>query len=169
VARLRGRGEGFALGFSVGWLKSLENGGFRLQRVIYDPAQQKGPILMLLALTYAKLAGAVLSEEDQSQIWQGAAQALSPLVVMFKNPVFVEEQEWRLVNVNLMQTLLYRRSGQRIVPYVRIPINDKTAITRVIRGPYFSGPQERGAYLMLVSHGFISGAIFEDSKIPLRK
>jgi len=162
-------GEGFALGFSFRWLSSLENIGFRLQKVIYDRAQQEDLILMHLTQVSSMVAVASFPQEDQSRIWQGAAMALAPWVVMFKDPTFAEEREWRLVNVNMMPTLLYRRSGHRIVPYVEIPITDATAITRVIRGPYFAGTDARGAYLMLVSHGFVSGATVLDSVIPLRR
>ena len=164
-----GGGEGFTIGFSLRWLSSLENSGFRLRRVIYDRARQEDLILMLLTQASSVFADSSFSQEEQSEIWQGAAMALAPWVVMFKDPDFAEEQEWRLVNVNLMSTLLYRRSGHRIVPYVEIPITDDTAITRVIRGPYFAGTTPRGAYVMLVSHGFVSGAKVLDSLIPIRR
>jgi len=118
-------GEGFAVGFTFRWLSSLETIGFRLQKVIYDRALQEDLILMYLMQVSSVAADASFSQEEQSQIWQGAAGVLAPWVVMFKDPTFVEEQEWRLVNVNLMPTVLYRRSGHRIVPYVDIPISDE--------------------------------------------
>jgi hypothetical protein len=162
-------GEGFSLEFKFSWLSSLESGGFRLQKVIYDRAQQEDLILMLLQQVSSLLADQAFSEEEQTQIWQGAAASLAPWVIMFKDPTFSEEREWRLVNTNLMRATHFRRSGHRIVPYLKIAINDAEAIAGVIRGPYFAGTDERGVYYMMVSNGFVLGASIRDSRIPLRK
>jgi hypothetical protein len=163
-------GEGFALGVSFSWLLSLANNGFRLQKVIYDPDQQVDLVLMLLTNVSSLLAQRSFSDQEQGEIWQDAAASLAPWVVMFKDPVFREEREWRLVNVEpIPAPYSFRRSGHRIVPYVTIPVSDCQAITQVVRGPYFSGRDPRGAYIMTVSHGFILGATFHDSKVPLRR
>lgn len=164
-------GEGFALEVSSSWLLSLDSSiGFRLQRVIYDVDQQVGLVRMLLDHVSSLLARRSFSDQEQREVWQHAAASLAPWVVMFKDPAFREELEWRLVNVKpIPPPYSFRRSGHRIVPYVKIPVSDCQAITRVVRGPYFSGTETRGAYIMTVSHGFILGATFHDSKVPLRR
>lgn len=162
-------GEGFALGVRFSWLLSLAASGFRLQKVIYDVDQQRDLVLMLLTNVSSLLAERQFSDQEQRAVWQHAAASLAPWVVMFKDPVFREEREWRLVNVApIPPPYFFRRSGHRIVPYVTIPIADTGAVTRVIRGPYFSGTETRGAYIMMVSHGFVSGVTFQDSTIPIR-
>lgn len=163
-------GEGFALGARFSWLLSLAASGFRLQKVIYDADQQTDLILMHLTKVSSLLAQRGFSDPDQRKIWQHAAASLAPWVVMFKDPVFKEEREWRLVNVApIPPPYSFRRSSHRIVPYVTIPVSDCQAFTRVIRGPYFSGTETRAAYIMMVSHGFVPGAAFHDSKLPLRR
>lgn len=163
-------GEGFAVGLSVPWLLGLEKGRFRLQRVIYDRAQQTDLVLMFLETARSLLAESRLSEEELTAFWKGAAASLAPWVVMFKDPGFREEQEWRIVNVDPPKLgMQFRRAGHRIVPYIRIPLASPSAITRVIRGPYFANTDKRGAYLMLVTSGFIAGANIDDSKMPLRR
>jgi hypothetical protein len=164
-----GAGEGFALEFRFSWLSSLESAGFRLQRVIYEPAQQEELILMFLQRVSSLLSEQHFCEEDQTKIWRGAAASLAPWIVMFKDPSFSNEQEWRIVNVSMMKATCFRRSGHRIVPFVTVPINDTEAVSGVIRGPYFAGTDERGVYYMLVSRGFVTGAKVSDSKIPLRR
>ena len=160
-------GEGFALGFSFSWLKSLEKSGWRLQKVIYDRDQQVNLILMFLRWVSSELAKCGLPEEDHRVFWRTAAAQLAPWVTMFKNPAFQEEQEWRIVNIGPVNRLSFRRSGHRIVPYVKVPLANE-AISRVIRGPFFRGSDTRGAHLMLVSHGFVAGAHVCDSQIPIR-
>lgn len=164
-------GEGFALGVSPSWLLSLDSSiGFRLQRVIYDVDQQVGLVRMLLDHVSSLLARRSFSDQEQREVWQQAAASLGPWVVMFKDPVFREEREWRLVKVMpIPRPCSFRRSGRRIVPYVEIPVRDCKAITRVVRGPYFSDTETRGAYIMMVTHEFIQGATFEDSRVPLRR
>lgn len=162
-------GEGFSIEFDFTWLTSLEPIGFRLQRVIYDRAQQEDLILMLLSKVSALIDRHSLSSEEEAEVWQGAAMSLAPWVVMFKDPSFQEECEWRLVNVPLMRASDYRRSGHRIVPYLKLKIADTSAITKVIQGPYFSGTEPRGIRYMMVSNGFVLGASICDSEIPLRK
>jgi hypothetical protein len=161
-------GDGFAVAFGVPWLLSLESEGWRLQKVIYDRRQQIDLILMLLDLASSELSKLSLSDEQQPQFWREVAAQLAPWVVMFKDPAFEREQEWRLVNVNIVSGLSFRRSGHRIVPYVKIQLTPG-AIARVIRGPFFRDSDTRGAYLMLVSNNFVPGANVCDSQIPLRR
>lgn len=110
---------------------------------------------MLLQRVSSSLTEETCSEEEQTQVWQGAAMSLAPWIIMFKDPSFKEEREWRLVNVNVVKPTNFRRSGHRIVPYISVPIDDHESITRVIRGPYFAGTEIRGVHYLMVSHGFI--------------
>lgn len=162
-----GGGEGFSLGFRFSWLHALEQKFLRLQKVIYNRDQQIDLVLMFLVTASGAIAGEGWSEEEQRLFWQDAAASLTPWVIMFKNPAFEEEAEWRLVNTIPRNDLQFRRSGHRIVPYVEIPIGD-LALGRVIRGPYFRGTEQRGAGIMLRSKCFISAQL-EDSKIPLNR
>jgi hypothetical protein len=162
-------GEGFALAFNFSWFSSLERDGFRLQRVIYERARQEDLIVRLLQRVSSLLGAQAFSAEEQTRIWQGAAASLAPWIIMFKDPAFSEEREWRLVNHTLMRATRFRRSGHRIVPYLEIPIAYAEAISGVVRGPYFANTDPRGLYYMMVSKGFVLGANIRDSKIPLRK
>jgi DUF2971 family protein len=173
-------GMGFAVGFGVPWLRSLKENGFRLQRVIYDRGQQMSLVLDFLRRVEEIILEGAFSEDDEVMIWQRAAAMLSTWVVMFKHPSFQEESEWRIVSEIERRTSVltpaFRLSGQRIVPYVEIGIPSDmkmetvggTAITRVVRGPYFKGTDARGARFMLAQRGFfIAGYQFGDSRIPL--
>jgi hypothetical protein len=173
-------GEGFAVGFGVPWLLSLNKIGFRLQQVIYDPGQQRAMVTKFLDRVAVIISEAKCSDEENRNIWQMAAASLSSWAVMFKHPSFREEREWRIISEVEKRTsylkTLFRRSGRRIVPYVTICIPHDagmedvsgTAITRVVRGPYFRGIDVRGLYFMLVARGFITaGGRVEDSIIPL--
>ncbi len=164
------QGEGFSLGFSVPWLISLEKRGFRLQRVIYDRRQQEMLIHEFLTMAFSLVPKDHLSPEDEVTFWKIAAACLAPWFVMFKDAAFQEEREWRIVNANPPNTMMqFRRAGNRIVPYVNILIDRPDAVTRVIRGPYFSGTDKRGAYLMLVFHNFMVAAAVKESQVPLRR
>jgi hypothetical protein len=172
-------GEGFAIGFNTRWLRSLEDEGFRLERVIYDPDAQTDLLVQFFKYVTTIIAQDTFSEDEIVDVWQRAGASLSSLAIIFKHPAFLEEREWRMVSEIEKRTERlpesFRRSGQRIVPYVKISIPhdpDPTclaapAITRVVRGPYFRGTETRGPYLLLVSRGFIVGATIEDSNIPL--
>jgi Protein of unknown function (DUF2971) len=163
-------GEGFALGFSFSWLQFLDTSDFRLQKVIYEFARQEELILMLLDRVPWMLTQAPFTEEDEERLWSHAAASLAPWVVMFKDPSFAEEREWRLVRrTPFPPPYSFRRSGHRIVPYVKVPISDCEVITSIIRGPYFGGTEMRGAYIMTVTNGFIRAAKIRDSRIPLRQ
>jgi len=56
-------GERFSLRFNVPWLVDLEKDRFRLQRVIYERAQQIDLILMFLTMANSLLAKHNLTEE----------------------------------------------------------------------------------------------------------
>jgi len=172
-------GEGFALGFGVGWLLSLDNIGFQLQRVIYDRDQQNHLVARFLDHVAELISAETFSDDEQKHIWQTAAMSLSSWVTMFKHPGFREENEWRVVSEIERRfsrfTANFRRAGRRVVPYTTIDIPHDmgmngvrgTAITRVVRGPYFRSGDRRGSYFMLVSRGFIlAGGRIEDSCIP---
>ncbi len=165
-------GEGFAVGFSVPWLSSLGDFGFRLQRVIYDVDQQKDLVLMFLNRVENLVSEKLFTEEEEMKVWQLAAASLSTWVVMFKHPSFSEEREWRVTSEverrKKSLTTFFRRSGHRFVPYVIVDNVDDAAITRLVRGPYFRGTETRGVGFMLVARGFITAAgRICDSIIPL--
>jgi hypothetical protein len=140
-----------------------------LLKVIYPPSEQRQ-----LISTYIHNAASISAQyqfsddEDEKQFWGKAANAMAHLVVAMKDPVFKEENEWRLVNPTIIQGVhySYRVSGRRIVPYVKIQITD-TAVTSLVRGPHFAG--DRGAEDLLRYSGFSTAAAnVRDSKIPLR-
>jgi hypothetical protein len=162
-----GGGEGFSLGFRLSWLLALEQQRLRLQKVIYNHDQQIDLLLMFFNTGGRAIAGEGCSEQEQGLFWQDAAASLAPLIIMFKNPAFQEEAEWRVVNSVPRNDLHFRRSGHRIVPYIEIPIGD-AALGRVIRGPYFRGTEQRGTGIMLRSNRFMSAQV-EESKIPLNR
>jgi hypothetical protein len=140
-----------------------------LVKVIYRPAEQRRLISNFMQ-NAARLATryAFSSKEDESMFWGIAASAIAHLVVAIKDPVFKEENEWRLVNTTIIEGehFSYRVAGRRIVPYVKIPLS-RRAITGLVRGPQFGG--DRGAEDILRYSVFSDSARnVRDSKIPLR-
>jgi hypothetical protein len=165
-----GSGAGFALGFSRSWLSCsalVDDAKFRLLRVTYSPAKQRHLIQEYLQGA-ATVSRNLEISEDGRWFWGIAANAMAHLVVAFKNPVFEAENEWRLVNPTIITGEYYghRRSGHRIVPYVRIPIQENAAITSLVRGPYFV--DDRGSEDLLRYSGFKAAGNTRNSKIPLR-
>ena len=106
---------------------------WQLIKVIYDPAKQVELILKMLQLARDE----VQAQVSEKSFWPLLAAQLTPWVVMFKDPAFKEEQEWRIVNIDNQPppSFRFRRSGQRIVPFVTLSLNNPDCITRVMRGP----------------------------------
>jgi len=166
-----GSGAGFALGFSRSWLScsaAVDDARFRLVRVVYSPIEQRSLIQEYLQGAAAVSGKLEVSADGECWFWGIAAKAMADLVVAFKDPVFEAENEWRLVNPTIITGKHYghRRTGHRIVPYVRIPIEANEALTSLVRGPYFV--DDRGSEDLLRYSGFKAGGNIRNSKIPLR-
>jgi hypothetical protein len=167
-----GAGEGFALGFRRSWLTSsavLDDAKFCLVKVIYCPNQQKRLITEFIESSGSISTTYQFSDDDAERwFWGITANAIAHLVVAIKDPVFEQENEWRLINTTIIpgENYRYRVSGHRIVPYVKIPV-DADAVTSLVRGPRFKG--DRGAEDMIRYGGFSVCAInVRNSEIPLR-
>jgi hypothetical protein len=166
-----GSGAGFALGFSRLWLSTqaaFDGAPCRLQKVIYSPDDQQRLIHHYLEGATTVSRQFEVRDTGAQWFWSMAARTMGRLVVAFKDPVFTEENEWRLVSqAILVGERGYRQSGHRIVPYASIPIKEDSALTSLIRGPYFVG--DRGSAELLGNSGFHAQHNIRDSKIPLRR
>ena len=160
------------MGFDASWLSSaamVDKTAFRLWKVIYPPEQQQNLIGRFVQRAVTLSNENQFSGDNREWFLGSVADAAAPLIVAFKDPAFREENEWRLVNPRIIsgEHFNYRRSGHRIVPYVKIPISHDTAMRSLVRGPYFVN--DRGSEDMLRYSGFQAGGNIRDSKLPLRR
>jgi hypothetical protein len=106
-------------------------------------------------------------------LWQQVGIQLWTFILRFKNPVFEEEQEWRIMNLpysGIEKTALvrFRVTGGSIIPYIELSIT-REVISRIVQGPSLHPVLGRMAVKMLLAEsGFDSETPFELSKIPLR-
>lgn len=124
-------GAGFALGFES---RAVQRSPFDLARVMYDPAEQKWHTDLLIdnvGRALESVAGGrdlVAQERLTGLAAHMVADHLWALAPRMKNPVFSEEEEWRLLTYeldlkNVPPGLLvplakgYRAVGNRVVPY----------------------------------------------------
>jgi hypothetical protein len=158
------------LGFDRLWLSgsaSIDYFQFRLLRVVYCPDEQRRLVREYLEEAAAVWKQQEFTDHDEQWFWSMVANRMDHLVVAFKDPVFKEEREWRLVSPSvILGERSYRRSGHRVVPYIEIPIQEDAALTSLVRGPYFVN--DRGSNDLLHRSRFHAAKNIRDSKIPLR-
>ncbi len=96
--------------------------------------------------------------------------AMSLLILMapLKNPVFSDEREWRIMQIdNEGESLLFRPTRGAIVPFVEIPLKP-ACLTRIVQGPTSHKDfGERSLRKFLCKNG-LEHVKVESSAIPLR-
>jgi hypothetical protein len=101
--RCYGTDGAYSLGFDTAGLIEAA-GGLPLQPVIYDEAEHLARLRELCRLWREAYVGMPSREEDVRSFNIGLltfAEALSRIIVTFKNPTFQEEREWRFVHRSL--------------------------------------------------------------------
>lgn len=120
-----------------------------IYEVVYDEANQQAAI----DSTLEKFMDRMNTEDgaERGEALPGAVYILGGTSVLFKNPAFAEEREWRLVHTPLItdgpggirvdsaiSQLRHRVSGGRIVPYFEYDFSSKLdddLIAEVVIGP----------------------------------
>jgi hypothetical protein len=149
-----------------------------LNRVIYDERTQ----LRVLRATADRMLDIFADVDPASAaITSARARLFAALgevvgfVFSFKDPAWVEEQEWRAVRsvpVDERDEIHFRPQGGIPIPYVTLAIgNDahgRLPIREIVLGPRAdSGTAARSVELLLTNHGY-SGVEISTSSVPLR-
>jgi hypothetical protein len=175
-------GGGYAIGFDAA---RLAGAPFRdaqpdriLNRVIYDEQSQ----LQVLRATADRMLDLFANVDPSSAaITSARARLFAALgeivgfVFSFKDPAWVEEQEWRAVRsvpVDERDEVHFRPQGGIPVPYVALAIGNDTdgrlPIREIVLGPRADGETAvRSVELLLANHGY-TGVEITTSSVPLR-
>jgi hypothetical protein len=177
------RGSGFSIGFDFRRLSAIFDTGTRVFKITYDPKVQCD----VLSATFEEYWNVLLrwqhkgaetfdlpSAPEQNIKCHCVAQLVSLLLIecaTFKNPGFMEEKEWRLIQLGAGDSHRKFRTGRfGIAPYIELktPNDEKLPIKKVIQGPtadQFSA--KRSVEMLLQDYGYAAVEV-EVSAIPLR-
>lgn len=162
-------GTGFALGFKTSMLTELVsneerfNNSLALLPIVYTKAKQ----LRLMTEFALSLGRPGLSEVDcmrQMTTWMN-------LVLKFKNPLFREENEWRLsiVQFHPNNDPHYRVKDGNIVPYANVRLTYPALLSSVSIGPSVDAAlTKRAVQDALRRHGF-GRATVDASNVPAKR
>jgi hypothetical protein len=195
-----GGGSGYAIGFDSRVLlatppKLEEIGGMgnylaghthdaRVEHVlpvIYDPIEQARIIEAQFKIAVAAMRDPTIKHGFIGNIQSSALMlglALVDDVIMFKNPAFREEAEWRAVFLRFDELskipLAFRLHKGTLIPYVCLALTptgtpDKLPLVEVVRGPQSGGMLGSKALRSLLRQcGYTESGIITESAIPLR-
>ena len=194
-----GRGMGYALGFRREELANmaycLPKGGQTVLPVEYRRERQNELVAKLLdGLASALLAAtagscvnarAICDRIMTHEMARDAHQLLARMMYTFKNPVFKEEREWRLVVRSHLAfgpgsgSLIneFRADKGRLVPYVKVPLeclgDDSEGLRSIVPQEIVYGPTldpivtDHALRALLIQEG-LSGCTFRKSEAPFR-
>jgi hypothetical protein len=178
------KGTGFALGFNRKLIKQNSSDGPVLDKVIYEPEDQINSINPTIE-EYVKDLQAYMSissklNEQQrlrqfSDIGHKLFSANIRNFFFFKNPVFREENEWRIVQPRFVSDptdVCFREMRGTIIPYIKIPLlkpdySEQLPLEKIIQGPLADpklGLESLGKLLKTYKYR----VEIEASKIPIR-
>jgi hypothetical protein len=170
------RGDGFSISFDVPALVNGLTGRVAVYKVIYDRPQQENIMRTITERCCAALekhGSKNIKRASQLTATHLAGQLTIPLV-MFKNPEFHEEREWRIVHFDgLSENPLptqYRSGRFGIVPYKELGMaqGEKLPITHIWQGPTADRTLAKHSVKMLVRDLGYAGVKIDVSEIPLR-
>ena len=132
-----GGNYGFAIGFKTDKLREYGNRAkFFLRRCIYDKNDQEN---IIKEISESYLRDEVIEATPQAEIVNAFFRALIEIGTLFKNSLFSEEKEWRLVSPPIeTRDLQFRQGRSMIIPYFGISLRGEasdTPIDHVIVGP----------------------------------
>lgn len=175
-------------GYAIGFRSAVIAKDRMLRKVVYDKATQHEILLTMLRPACRHLAESA-DEGDKNYLDKALltglryhAATLAECSVCFKHPGFAEEQEWRLIRVNMRQgnpphrvTPSFRESATGLLPYLPLGFGgpddgDERPIHEVVVGPN-AHPElaVRAAEQLLDSGGYVSPrGLVRRSSIPLR-
>lgn len=173
-------------GYAVGFRSSVIAKGRMLRKVVYDNAAQREIVRTMLRPACERLAE---STDDSDEYLDKAllvglqyhAATLAECSFCFKHPGFAEEQEWRLIRVNMRDgnppdrvTPRFRESATGLLPYLPLELeregDEERPIHEIVVGPN-THPElaVRAAEQLLDSIGYSSPVgLVRRSSIPLR-
>lgn len=150
LSQWRGYGTqgGYAVGLTSERLKALCSGRVSLVRVEYDERTHRQRLVDLVR-RWRETFRDVPEINQDPRPWNLAAmllaEAFSEIAVGFKNPVFEEEKEWRLVYRRFEMipddslSVAFRYRNGMTLPYVPLPLgdpdDDSRALDEVVIGP----------------------------------
>jgi len=132
-----GGNYGFAIGFKTDKLREYGNKAkFSLRRCIYDKDLQEN---IIREISEHYLRDAIINGHPQDSVISGFLHAIITCGALFKNSLFSEEKEWRLISPPIETGDLQSRQGRSmIIPYVGISLHASsfdTPIDHVVVGP----------------------------------
>jgi hypothetical protein len=133
-----GGNYGFAIGFKTGKLKEYGNKAeFTLRRCIYEKDVQENIIKEVVEYY---LQDTIINVEPQEDVVDAILEAIINFGALFKNSLFSEEKEWRLISPLLEagDHLRFRQGRSMIIPYVGLSLRGSsfdTPIDHVVIGP----------------------------------
>jgi hypothetical protein len=190
--------KGYAVGLSTAWLKQRgfgESFAFRLNRVLYEPAEQTKLVEGLLSVLVDKGAEAMATSMPDALEWWThlltfMAAEFAPVI---KHRAYADEREWRLVlqgkRLDHLARLLgsdrpearasaqadiastrVRAANGSLVPYKSVDLEKATALRAVRVGPAHDHQvQKAAAWLLLNKNDWPSSVEVTASSIPVRR
>jgi hypothetical protein len=145
-------GNGVSIGFNTAVLKQIaDEGGFQLEQCIYNENKQekllRKPLQKIISATYKNLTqdnklknDHHLQDVELGMWWDFAnVKEIEGLILKFKDPSFVEEQEYRLVSYyDAKRPLKFRVSRSLLIPYICLEIPERLIpdlLAQVFIGP----------------------------------
>lgn len=174
-------------GYAIGFRTSIIANGRMLRKVVYDEPTQREILRAMLRPACRHLAENT-DDSDKGYLekamlvgLQYHAATLAECSFCFKHPGFAEEQEWRLIRLNMRQgnpphrvNPSFRESATGLLPYLPFdlerPDDEQRPIAEVLVGPN-AHPElaVRAAEQLLDSVGYASPVgLVRRSSIPLR-
>jgi hypothetical protein len=167
------RGDGFSIGFDVSALRNGLMGNLVPRKVIYDRPQQE----YIMRTMTERCCGAMEKHKNvkgaSHLMGRRLTGLLTSLLVVFKNPEFQEEREWRLVHLDGFPHSLptnYRAGRFGIVPYKELHManGEKLPVKHIWQGPTSDRTLAKHSVEMLVGDLGYTGVKIDVSEIPLR-
>ena len=179
-----------ARGFSIGvpWERLLNLGGagfkYFVSRVIYERTTQEAVVGEILGRTLAGLNALTKDlTHDAAVPWirqccKVFQDSVWMMLVVFKDPAFAAEREWRAIKVvtaDVVEAVKYRDVAGQRAPYVELDFEgsfllkgEKMPIRRVYLGPTATAEAIAAIKSVLSTHGH-EHVEFVSSKVPLRR
>lgn len=183
------RGGGYSIGFStreIG-LNWVPPPNFFLRKVVYEFEKQNGIVDNALQLTYRAYGELIAGKQEEKEsirvlLWHFLQDHLHDLMLGYKHPGFLEEQEWRLIQPfhsierdAHLDKVKFRAELSGIVPYIELDISPaagvnkgRLPINKVRLGPALHPTLSTRAVTMILSKNQYHFVEVEQSEVPLR-
>lgn len=167
-------GSGFSIGFDLSKMESKECAALVTQHVNYDTKNQKQFLKRYISTYIDYLSSHIktnaISVEDAVEGMLYVVVSCNIFGVSFKNEGFKEEQEVRVFidGRDADCSTKFRRSGNRIVPYIEFKSNAKLPIKEIYIGPTSDAELMEISLQMLLERYNYDNVEIKFSEIPYR-